>query len=159
MKPILFILVIFFLIECKNQPIVILQFYPYNKMTDTSYSNNQVRTLREDYFLISNFKGYNNSILYVDSFVGKHINPSLLQYNTYRMYFFKESRYTNLIKIEQNPRELDRYSASHDLVFQYTWIDGKFTGREKIKNGETIDPEQKKLQFTIEKVSADSIKK
>ena len=75
------------------------------------------------------------------------------------MIFYKESRYTNLIKIAENPRELDRYSVDHDLVFDYTWEDGKFDSRTEIKNGERIYPGQTKLKFTIEPVSPDSAKK
>ena len=97
--------------------------------------------------------------MHIDSFAGKHINADLLKYNTYRMYFYKESRYTNLIKIAENPREIDRYSNDHDLVFYYTWEDGKFDSRTKVKNGEWVEPAQTKLKFTIELVSPDSAKK
>ena len=159
MKYIFFLLVLFVFTSCgAYKPIIIQQFYPFNKMTDTSYSNNQVRTYKEDYFLISNFKNNNNTTLYIDSFAKSYINKALLRYNTYRMYFYKESRYTNLIKIAENPRELDRYSAGHDLVFYYTWLDGKFDSRVKIKNGEQVDPVQTKLKFTIIQIP-DSAKK
>ena len=78
MKYILFSLLLFFLISCgSNQPIVIQQFYPFNKMTDTSYSNNHIRTYKEDYFLVSNCKDNSSTTLYIDSFVGKHINVEL----------------------------------------------------------------------------------
>lgn len=142
-----------------NKPVVIQQFYPFNKMTDTSYDNNQMRTLKEEYFLISNFKDNNSTILYIDSFVAKHVNADLIKFNTFRMYFFKESKLTNLIKIEENPRELDRYSNDHDLVFDYSWEEGKFQGRVRIKDGERIYPGQKKLKFTIQPVVSDSIQK
>ena len=159
MKYIFFLLVLFGIISCgANKPIIIQQFYPFNKMTDTSYSNNEIRTSKEDYFLVSNFKDNNSTIIYIDSFVGRHINKRLLEYNTYRMYFYKESRATNLIKIAENPRELDRYSRDHDLIFKYDWDDGKFRGRIKIKNGEQVEPAQTKLKFTIIQTQ-DSVKK
>ena len=93
------------------------------------------------------YRNNNKTELFIDSFVNKHINPQLLQYNNYMMYFYKESSKTNLVKIKENPRELDRYSAGHDLVYHYEWIDGKFEGRVKIKNGEQVEPELGKYNF------------
>jgi len=152
--------VLFFLAGCSdNKPVIIQQFYPFNKMTDTSYDNNKIRTYKEEYFLVSNFKDNSATTVSIDSFVSKHINNTLLKYNTYSMIFYKESRYTNLIKIAENPREIDRYSNGHDLVFYYTWLDGKFDSRVKIKNGEQVEPVQTKLRFTIEPVINDSFKK
>ncbi len=159
MKYTVFIFAFFLLISCGTQkPIIIRQFYPFNKMTDTSYSNNVVRTIKEDYFLISNFRNDLSTTLYVDSFVRKYINIEILKYNTYRMYFYKETKYTNVEKIAENPRELDRYSSDHDLVYDYTWIDGKFEGRIKIRNGEQVEPELPKYNFTLIYTPEDSLK-
>ena len=158
MKCLVLMYTVFLITSCSSpKPIVIEQFYPFNKMTDTSYSNNMVRTIREDYFLISNFRDNISTMLYIDSFASKHINIELLKYNTYRMYFYKESRHTNLVKIVENPRELDRYSSDHDLVYDYTWVDGKFDGRIKIKNGEQVEPELPKYKYTLIYTPEDSL--
>lgn len=150
---------VFFLSGCKNnKPIVIQQFYPFNKMADTSLDRGNVRTYKEEYFLVSNFKDDEKSLFSIDSFVYKHISAELLKFNTYVMVFYKESSRTNLKKISENPRELDRYSAEHDLIFDYIWLDAKFDGRLRIKDGERIYPGHKKLHFTMEPIY-DSVKK
>jgi hypothetical protein len=56
------------------------------------------------------------------------------------MMFYKESEYTNEKALKKNPRNLYRYSQQNDWIFTYTWCNGTFMGRTKIRNGEFVNP-------------------
>lgn len=56
------------------------------------------------------------------------------------MLFYKESTKTNIKNLSANPKDLYRYSQDHDLIYEYSWMNGKFLAKLKFKNGEIIEP-------------------
>lgn len=57
------------------------------------------------------------------------------------MTFYTRSTITNKEHLSLNPRDIDRYSQDHDMVWAYSWHKGNnATFRFKFKNGEIIDP-------------------
>ncbi len=158
MKNIIYILLICILIQScfVNKPIIITQFYPYNKLIDTVISLDKERIYYDNFFLISPYKESKEVENKIDSFVIEYTSSKSYPYNTeeIRLYFYKETKKTNLKAIKQNPREIDRYSNEHDLIFMYI-IDNKGnTVRTKYKNGVEVDVKPKQVDkpnFILEK--------
>lgn len=83
----------------------------------------------------------------IDSFVTKYTDRNEFSpfTNEIRMYFYKETKKTNLIEIKKNPRELDRYSNAHDLIYYYAV---KLNGSKvwkKYKKGKVIATSEKQI--------------
>jgi hypothetical protein len=126
-----------------DKPIAITEFsaYTYNRLIDTSVSLGKERIYYYNFFLISNYRDNNLTRLKIDSFVVQHVSKNKYSPKTdeIRLSFYKETNKTNLEAIKRNPRELDRYSNQHDIVYYYAVKLNGSTVREKYKNGEVIE--------------------
>lgn len=158
MKFLLFLHIVFLSSCCSTKPMEIIQFYPYKTIIDSSMDNGKLITGRDDFFLIKNYCDKKSTPIYLDSFVAINRNSEYLKLSYYSMSFFKETSKTNLEAIQRNPREIDRYSNDHDLVYTYTWRYGKYDGRRKIIDGEDVELKKSKIKITIEPMP-DSLKK
>jgi len=107
------------------------------------------------FFLVSNYANSKKVEKEIDSFVVVFTSGNNYHANTaeIRLYFYKETSKTNLAVIKQNPRDIDRYSNEHDLIYYYAVkLDGTFE-REKYKQGEIIENTAEQLpkpKFRIE---------
>lgn len=107
------------------------------------------RTYKFDFFLVNGYVDNKRSRMVIDSFVVKHKGDYPLKFDQYDMTFYKYSEETNVKNIIANPRVIDRYSQQHDLIYGYSWINGKLVSRMKWKNGEVVDP---KGTITVEDI-------
>lgn len=141
-----------------QKPIVIAEFSTYSKPIDTTISRGKEMIYFNGFFLVSNYKDSKKIALQLDSFVQAYTSKKNYPQSTeeIRFYFYKETSKTNLIEIERNPREVDRYSNEHDLIYYYAVKLNKEMVREKYKNGEIIEiipkPTTPTPKFKIEKV-------
>ncbi|MEO7047693.1 MAG: hypothetical protein ABI091_20510 [Ferruginibacter sp.] len=142
-KLALIILPICFLISCsqlssRNISVVPLKMLNY---LDTISNDGKALTIfKTEFYLIKAYSASKKTDQYIDSFIMKNKDTYLGKYSSYKMVFYKESSETNLENIASHPKIIDRYSQEHDLVYDYTWSNGKFVYRYKFKNGEIIDP-------------------
>ena len=94
----------------------------------------------------------------VDSFANQFLNTGKFSPNReeVRLWFYKETSKTNIESIRANPREVDRYSNEHDLVWGFTLQRNNFLRREKFKTGEVIETNSVHVvpspKFKVEKV-------
>lgn len=132
-----------------DKPITITAFTTYNKPVDTTVSLGKEMIYYNNFFLVSNYRNNQRVERKVDSFVVGFIAANKYSANTneIRFYFYKETRRTNLVDIERNPREIDRYSNQHDLVYYYAVKSNGNTVREKFKNGQVIETTAKKVKM------------
>lgn len=157
MKNIIILIVV--LQSCSPQkPIVITEFSTYTKSVYTDTSLGKEMTYFNSFFLISNYRDSKEVTMQLDSFVTTYILKNKYPETTekIRLYFYKETSKTNLVAIEQNPREIDRYSNDHDLVFYYAVKSNLEVERKKYKNGEVVETLPKPTiptpKFKIEKI-------
>ena len=138
------LIALIFLQSCvADKPISITEFsaYTYNRLTDTSFWLGKERIYYHNFFLISNYRDNKLTRLKIDSFVVQYVSKNKYSPKTdeIRLSFYKETGRTNLDAIKRNPRELDRYSDQHDIVYYYAVKLNGSTVREKYKNGEVIE--------------------
>jgi hypothetical protein len=132
---------------CSQEKIEIVPFTLLNK-TDTLKTEQGINTYKAEYFLVRNYKNDKTCQNYIDSFVAKNKAADLADYTQYNMIFYKESKITNPTHLKENPRDLDRYSLNNDWIYEYQWVQGKFSSRWKIKNGELVDDPANKIIIT-----------
>jgi len=82
------------------------------------------------YFLVEGYidSPYCDSV--INEFACAHMD-SVKAYTDYYLVYLNKSARTNFKNIKMNPKDLDRYSIQNDLLFQYTWSNGKFLYMEK----------------------------
>ncbi len=110
---------------------------------DTSIRNSKILRFKSKSFLISGYRSNKKNELLIDSFAKNVKALDAATFTQYTVTFYKKSKQTNAENLTRNPRILDRYSNSHDLIYIYIWRDGEFRVREKFKNGKMIEPENK----------------
>ncbi len=142
------ILALFIFQSCvTDMPISITQFTTLSMPTHTDTSLGKKLVYFDDFFLITNFKESKSVENEIDSFVNNYISGKSYPDNTeeIKLYFYRETSKTNLKAIEKNPREIDRYSNDHDIVYCYFIRPKGISKKEKIKNGEIIETTPKPI--------------
>jgi hypothetical protein len=119
----------------------IVQFTTYTKEVDSSVSLNKMRVIYNYFFLVRNYSSKKEVISVIDSFANNFLETGKFSPNReeVRIFFYKETSNTNIESIQANPREVDRYSNEHDLVWCFTLKRNNFLKKEKIKEGEVIE--------------------
>jgi hypothetical protein len=146
-----------------EKPIQITPFTTYTKPIDTIVSLGKEKVYYTNLFLISNYRDTRKVQIQLDSFVSEFIAKNEYSPKTEGiwLYFYKETSKTNLAVIKRNPKDVDRYSDFHDMVYHYfVKLDGSRV-REKIKNGEVIETTEKMLpkpKFKIILTGVDTIR-
>lgn len=126
---------------CKSQSKPeIIQFYTYTKEVDSFISLDKMRVYYNYFFLVKNYTSKENVRTTIDSFAIKFLKTGKFSPNKeeVRIWFYRETARTNIEKINANPREVDRYSNQHDLVWGYTLLRNNFIKKEKFLNGEVV---------------------
>ena len=128
-------------------------------MEDTVKFKDSTMIYSSHFFLVSNFKDGKNTLLQLDSFVNTfvHSRKEIPPYHEDRIYLYKETNNTNLESIKANPREIDRYSNQHDLVYKYIYTNGIFLERVKIRNGEELSKYNPTPKFKVKMILSDSL--
>lgn len=133
--------IILILTSCKSgsQNIAIIPLTMLNYDT-TTIMNGKAYPIKSDFYLVKGYKENSYCENYIDSFVRQHTDTVYLNKgNSYGMVFYKESHQTNLENIKKMKwRIIDRYSQTHDWIFDYEVQRGKYI-KNKIKNGEVIN--------------------
>ena len=143
----LFTMIVFLQSCISKEPIKIVEFNTLTKSIFTTLSLGKERVYYNNFFLVSNYRNDKMVEMKIDSFVLTYVSSKIYSSRTdeIRLYFYKETSKTNLVEIKKNPREVDRYSNRHDLVYYYAVkLDGSKV-REKIKNGEVIETTEKQI--------------
>ena len=145
--------------SCKQSPKPqFVQFTTYTKEVDSFVSLDKMRVIYNYFFLVKNYSSKKENISMVDSFANQFLNTGKFSPNReeVRLWFYKETSKTNIESIRANPREVDRYSNEHDLVWGFTLQRNNFLRREKFKNGEVIETNSVHVvpspKFKVEKV-------
>lgn len=141
------IVLLLMLFSCvSNKEIIITEFYTDNVSVYKSISQTGKEIIYyNNFFLVSNYSSNNKIEKKLDSFVLHYTLEMKYSDNLEeaRLWFYKESSRTNLISISQNPKEIDRYSNDHDLVYCYIIKGEGERIRERYKNGEVIETTEK----------------
>ena len=144
--------------SCKQSPKPqFVQFTTYTKEVDSFVSLDKMRVIYNYFFLFKNYSSKKENISMVDSFANQFLNTGKFSPNReeVRLWFYKETSKTNIESIRANPREVDRYSNEHDLVWSYTLQRNNFIERKKFKKGEVVETNSIKIdkapKFRIEK--------
>ena len=160
MKTLMFIFSILTIVMSCMKPTKpqIVQFTTYTNEVDSSFSLGKMRVIYNYFFLVRNYSAKKEIISVIDSFANNFLETKKFSPNReeVRLYFYRETYKTNIESIKANPREVDRYSNQHDLVWGYTLKRNNFLEKEKIKNGEVIESNSEQLvpaaKFRIEKI-------
>lgn len=97
--------------------------------------------MREDDYLIRNYKKNIKNNQMIDSFAKLNLQSKNKFYDNYRMSFSKENSVTKKIDLSLRRNILDRYFTKEDLICSFSWSDkGKFFVKEKYKDGVMIEP-------------------
>jgi len=94
------------------------------------------------HFAVENYKSNKLTEAKLDSF-GKGQHDAAAKVTDFQILLFKSSKKTDVKYLRENPRDFVRYSFDNDLLFHYTYLNGKFVTRFKYKNGVIIDPDIK----------------
>lgn len=119
----------------------IIQFTTYSREIDSSVSLNKMRVIYNYFFLVRNYSSKKEVVSVIDSFANNFFKTGKFSPNReeVRVYFYKQTSKTNIESIKANPREVDRYSNQHDLVWSYTLQRNNFIKIEKIKDGDVVE--------------------
>jgi hypothetical protein len=149
MKLIGFLIICFILTnKCtnnKNTSIVIDHLTMLDHL-DTMIDRGSIVLNKSEFYLVKGYEEKKQFSRYIDSFAMK-LDSNAKKYTDYNIIFYKESSETNRKNIIAYPRIIDRYSQEHDWIYQYSWSNGKFLLKWKIKNGEIIEPKEKDFEI------------
>jgi len=145
--------------SCKQSPkLKFVQFTTYTREVDSSTIwKGRNLVYYNFFFLVKNYSSKKENIAIIDSFANSFLATEEFSPNReeVRVYFYKETSKTNIESIRANPREVDRYSNEHDLVWSYTLQRNNFIERKKFKKGEVVETNSIKIdkapKFRIEK--------
>lgn len=97
------------------------------------------RISRFDLFIVRDYENSEDAKLIIDAFVADRKKDSPEKYYQYDMTFYKESSMTTPSKLINNPKILFRYSQDHDLLYNFSWQNGKMVSKMKFENGHAVD--------------------
>jgi hypothetical protein len=128
-----------------------LSIVPLNMLnhTDTVIDRGMNVKNKADFYLVQGYVDNKNTRDYIDSFVEKNRDTGLKENSNYSVILYKESKQTNVENIMANPKVIDRYSQDNDQIYHYSWMNGKFVARYKVKKGKFVEP---KSNVTVEDI-------
>jgi hypothetical protein len=132
------------MLSCSNNErsvsIIPLSFLNYQ---DTIIDRGHFLPIKMEFYLVKNF--YDNPEIekYIDSFARSTDINQIKIYSDYIMKFYKESSQTNVENIKRNRKIIDRYSQSHDQIYNYRWRFGNGPSITKIRNGKSVGDKRK----------------
>lgn len=111
-------------------------------------NGNHFNDLLEIYIL----KDYSNckvSDAQIDRFISKRRITLIRDYDYITIYLYKYSRKTNPENWKNNPRDIDRYSNNHDLIFCYVIHDDtkRSISKSKYRNGKIVGWDKNKIKI------------
>lgn len=130
----------YLMISCITKKINFVPLEKFNRYDSLDSENGKVIYHKSDYYIVENFQGFKQSESTIDSFINTQNIEKFKKVSDYQIVFYKASNKTNLKNLSENPRDLDRYSQDNDMILIYSWMNGKFLGKTKWKNGEIISP-------------------
>jgi hypothetical protein len=130
----------FLMISCITKKINFVPLEKFNRYDSLDSENGKVIYHKSDYYIVENFQGFKQSESTIDSFINTLNIEKFKKVSDYQIVFYKASNKTNLKNLSENPRDLDRYSQDNDMILIYYWVNGKFLGKTKWKNGEIFSP-------------------
>jgi len=138
------ILILFSLLGCfATKEALIFEHLEMLDSFDTSISNGKLLRFKSKSFLVQGYRSNKKNDLVIDSFAKNVKAQDIDTLAQFTVNIYKKSKETNAENLAKSPRVLDRYSNTHDLIFIYTWFEGKLSPRYKFKNGKMIEPENK----------------
>ncbi|MES2764731.1 MAG: hypothetical protein V4642_02610 [Bacteroidota bacterium] len=139
MKKLLVVLPLILLLCCSES--VRLEFFPLLPSKTGTFQDKS--TGKVDYFVVKNLDINNQlHIAEVDSFVLKKHDQEFKKYNSYQMLFYKYSRFGMNENFKHNEEDLIEWKGD-DLLLEYNWQNGKFSGINYYKNGVGVKYYQK----------------
>ena len=126
--------------NCQNKKMTIVK-NPILTYIDSPIDRGKKIVMREDDYLIRNYKKNIKNNQMIDSFAKLNLQSKNKFYDNYRMSFSKENSVTKKIDLSLRRNILDRYFTKEDLICSFSWSDkGKFFVKEKYKDGVMIEP-------------------
>ena len=122
-----------------NCSVSFTQFYPAN--SNEIVDKGGRITDKINYYIVSNYNDIGACDSMIVQFSKSQVDSSIKNYNSYQQVFYKESKRTNIENLKQKPRDLYRYSQENDMIYNFLWIKGRFSYREKIRNGQSTTPD------------------
>jgi hypothetical protein len=138
-------------IYCSNTTKKPIKIIPI-KMIDRTYWDSGISHPYLTYsinFLVEDYVENANNEAKITAFANKNADTSLFKGSyMYRMYFYKASKHTNLKNIAKDKNVIPDYSLQHDIIFIFSWYDGKYR-KLKMKNGFPVDDvnDQRKVEI------------
>ena len=128
-----------FLCACKEE---VIKFIPLTQFDDASDVTDNGRPVKKKHlnFIIMGFEDNKRVEKLTDSFALKTATGELKDYNSYSIVFYKHSDITDVEYLKSNPRDIDRYSQDHDMVYIYEWSNGKLLVKNKFNEGKMVSP-------------------
>lgn len=135
------IIAIFLIASCKEKSLTFSKLDQFSKI-DTVNSNGKVVMFKTDYYLVYNYKDNLKNERTVDSFAYKNRAKDLALYDDYLLVVYKTSDITNEDNLKKNPKDFEIYSLQNDMIYQYSWSKGKWSGKSKFRNYELVEAQE-----------------
>ena len=132
----LFILTLF--VGCSLKPIT-FHYLPMVSYVDSSTNSENRLYYKFDRYVVSGYKDTKKARLLIDSFVQQVRDPQFARYQQYEIWFYKESKYTNVKSLQDNIKVFHDHS-DQDRIYQYMWLKGQALPTWKIIDGEVVEP-------------------
>jgi hypothetical protein len=126
--------------SCHSQSNISFTPVPELRHVDTSEFREKKIFNRFDYYLVNDFDENRDLNKIIDSFCRSVLPQDVSKYNQYDISFYKHSATANLENIKKRGGDFDRASPLKDLLYIYTWSNGKLIGKYKFKDGRMIEP-------------------
>lgn len=132
-----------FMQSCKYQNGSNIKITPLTVLTktDTFTSNNMTSIDRTEYYLVDGNMN-DTSTLYkkIDDFIKTKEHTNHVQFSVYNMEFIKITSQLTVEKINANPYILEKgLMLGYPQIVTYMWINGRFGGVIKYKDGKVIN--------------------
>lgn len=121
------------LVGCKKKKVSFVSLTQFETI-DTVFVNNEMNINKQLLYLINDYNDSDETSKLVDSCAYAVAGKNPAKFTNFKIIFYKVSDITNISHLRDNPRDIDRYSQEHDMLYSYDWINGKFAGKSYMKN-------------------------
>lgn len=103
----------------------------FSMVYDYPINDSTVHKTKMEIYLVTGYEDTEAIANAIDSFTCANISSDYNKYDSYYIGFYKKSKVTTIENLAINPNVWDNYSIGHDLIYDYTWRDGRFSGSNK----------------------------
>lgn len=129
------------IIACQRKKLEFQKLEQFSK-TDTTSENGKSSYLKQDIYIVKNYDDNLKNERTVDSFAYRSRAKDLANYSYYTIVVYKHSDATDIDNLKTNPKDFERVSFLNDMIYIYTWSNGTWSGKTKVKGTESVEGQE-----------------